>query len=883
MRRFTCRTFLLSVISTCAVAGCIFLGSCSSGSPTQVTKNVVPASVGFCPNTSCTCPPTQQSPASLQLGAAQAFSACAATANGGAATETFTYQSSNPAVATVADNGLVCAGTWDSVTAPSVCTPGQTGIAQVSATANGVTSSPVVVYIHQHVTNVVIGKAANQKPTLSSDCYSKGAPNGPESAVYQASAYNQTSSGTTDITASVGPFSWQSSSLGASGPVTLSPLPPGTPQCLQSSQGQCLNLENATANIPGSTSIYASVGGVNSQPVTFTTCPVQSISIGALGNPSTSFVVTTGTSTTLNATVTDTDGMVITGVPLTWSTSNPTSVGVTGATSSIYGSVGTVSSPGEGAGAVIASCTPTGINACNAGILPSLPIYPTHPITFDVRPASGSSSNPTALVSTTACNTTNQTCITRVVPISRASSSSNGGAAPFAAGFPINLPVAPNSVLRDQAGSNTYFGVDNAAFGTKGIVVLSGASATEANGIAGRPLAVSPDGNSVIVSDTSDSPNQVIICNNCSASGRSTTNFLMDGATAAAFSPDNLKAYIVSGSSCPGTTSLGCLLIYSKVDAPDFVQLNAPATDAAFIGSGMLGYIAGGNPAGASFLPTCDRPGSSGPLAGVSLTSQFLRSLPDGLSVVSLAPPDIQTVTASVTGTAVNGAQGCPAPRGFLNVGSVVAPAVNMGEGNFTPTQFLISSDGTMAYIVAEVVPQQRSTVKITAAAQDNTQSPAATTYSYSLTSGPPLQAGQSIVISGMQTPGDNGIFNITSVTGTSFTVNNSAGVTAGSDNGTGTVTPRLPFIIAYNLTTQVTTQISLLGGAAPLSAALSPAGDLLFVGASDGQVHIVDTVSRIDTQQVPLTFPDSSLCIGQGSPATQPAITCNPDLIVAH
>ena len=868
MRRFASRTSLI-----CVVAGSILLASCSSGSPTHVTNNEVPASVALSPSTDV----------SLQLGGFQTFSATAKNAGGNDVTETFTFESSNTAVVTVAANGLACAGTWDSLTAPTVCTPGETGTAQVSATANGVTSPPVTIYVHQHITNVVVSKVANQPATLSPDCFSKGAPGGPESALYQAFAYNVTSSGATDITASVGPFSWQSLAPGTSTPVSLSTPSVGNPQCLRSSQGQCLNLETATANVPGTTSIFASVDGVNSQPVVFTTCPVQSISISALGNPSSSFVVSTGASTTLNATVTDTDGMIITGVPLTWSSSDPASVGVTGATSTVYGSVGTVTSPAVGAAAVTASCTPAPFNGCNVGISPSLPIYPTQPITFNVRPTSSTTSASTALVTTTACNTTNQTCFTRAVPISRASASSGSGTPPFAAGAPINLPGTPNSILSDRTGANSYLGVDNSAFGTKGLIVLGGSSASEFNGAAGKPLAVSPDGNTVVLSDTSDTPNQVTICNNCAGAGRSATSFLMNGATAAAFSPDNLKAYIVSGESCPGTTSLGCLLIFSKVDAPQFVQLNAPASDVAFIGSGMLGYIAGGNPAGASFLSTCDHPSSSGPLTGVNMASEFLRQLPDGLSAVSLAPPDIQMVTASVTGTPVNGTPGCPAPRGFLNISNVVGSAINLGQGNFTPAQFLISSDGSMAYIVAEVVPQQRTAVKITAVGQDNTHSPAVTTYSYSLTSGPPLQVGQSIVISGMQTLGDNGTFNITSVTASTFAVNNSAGVNSSNENGTGTVIPRLPFVIAFNLDTQITSEISLSDTAAPLSAALSAAGDVLFVGAADGQVHVIDTASQTDIQQVPLTFPDSSLCIGQGSPATQVAITCNPDLIVAH
>src|SRR5262249_14298084 len=114
-------------------------------------------------------------------------------------------------------------------------------------------------------------------------------------------------------------------------------------------------------------------GCVNSPPVPFTTCPVQSIQVTPANNsPNTSFTVSTGTTTVLNATVKDTLNLTLTGVPLTWSASTPTSVGVAGASSSVYGSVGTVTTPAIGGGSVAASCTPP---SCNGGMVPSNPIY----------------------------------------------------------------------------------------------------------------------------------------------------------------------------------------------------------------------------------------------------------------------------------------------------------------------------------------------------------------------------------------------------------------------------------------------------------------------------------------------------------------------------
>jgi hypothetical protein len=53
------------------------------------------------------------------------------------------------------------------------------------------------------------------------------------------------------------------------------------------------------------------------------------------------------------------------------------------------------------------------------------------------------------------------------------------------------------------------------------------------------------------------------------------------------------------------------------------------------------------------------------------------------------------------------------------------------------------------------------------------------------------------------------------------------------------------------------------------LSASLSPADDFLFVGASDGAVHVIDTASGSDTEQVTFPFPQNALCFGLGNPAT--------------
>ena len=57
----------------------------------------------------------------------------------------------------VASNGAACAGNWDPTA--TLCNPGTSGIAIVTAVINGVSSPPTTVYVHQHVASIQITPA----------------------------------------------------------------------------------------------------------------------------------------------------------------------------------------------------------------------------------------------------------------------------------------------------------------------------------------------------------------------------------------------------------------------------------------------------------------------------------------------------------------------------------------------------------------------------------------------------------------------------------------------------------------------------------------------------------------------------------------------------
>jgi WD40 repeat protein len=323
----------------------------------------------------------------------------------------------------------------------------------------------------------------------------------------------------------------------------------------------------------------------------------------------------------------------------------------------------------------------------------------------------------------------------------------------------------------DNSGGNAYLGVDSNDFNQKGLMVFRGTSLGQVLKAPGKVLVISPDRNSVIVSDTFDSPNLLFICQNCSANSPSVTTFQISGASAAAFSPDSLKAYILAGNN---------LYVYSKLDPLQTINLSqtigvsGPANDVAFHPEGGFAYVAGPSTSLTAFR-TCDNAPISSATLNTPHSPLLIRPLPDGNSLLVLDPPNIDLVNVTSL-TAVD----C---SGTI---TDTTNTFDLGEGSFTPTQFFVSPDGSTAYILG----------------------------------------------------------------------NSSSG--------------RMPFVMVFNVNTQTTSTLSLSNSATPLSASLSPDGKLLFVGADDGTLHVIDTTSGLDTQQVTFPFPTNELCFGPGNPLTQ-------------
>jgi hypothetical protein len=702
------------------------LSGCSSSSPIRTVTFPVPASITISPAPNL----------SLEIGTNQSFSASVLSSTKTTISEPVSYQSSNTSVVTVAANGLACAGSWDSLSNPQICTPGTAGVAQVTATAQGVSSPPTIIYVHQHIDKVEVSLflLPNQQPPPN-PCYSVG-----QTANYQAAAF----SNGVDITPTVGIFTWQ---VGATNVATVN----------ASASGLLPGQAQVTAKVPGLTSLFATIGTINSLPIYFTTCAVNSITL----------IVTSSSSTskTITPTVIDSVGTTINGVPLTWSSSQPASVSVS--------STGAATGSSAGGGAtIIASCTPPTCNTgFNTGLSNSLPIYPENAVNLFI-PTNGTSQPATVYVSSTSCGTSDG-CFSAIVPITAPGNT---------LGNSVTLPATPNSLIFNGQGTTGYLGTNSGLLGSVGLALLSTStnSVGELTSVPGKVLAVSPDGSKVIISDTSpaDGPNHVFVLD--TATNTSPT-FQITGATAADFSPDSLKAHIVAGTD---------LYVYSKVDGLRTIPLAAPANDVSFLSEGAFAYVAGGAPSAVTVLRTCDN-GTADIIdntKGLLATPTFIKTLPGGAQllpsdslntfhILALTPPTIDIISVNAAPS------GCPPA-----VADGPIASFNLSPSNFVPKQLIISQDGSTAYVI----------------------------------------------------------------------------------------TSNLSTILVFNIPSQTSSSISLVGNPLPLSATLTPDGTLLYVGASDGTVHVVNTVAGGDIKQI--TFPQA-LCqnsVGQPYP-----ITCNPDLVV--
>jgi len=792
---------------------------------------------------------------SMNIGATQPFSASAKNSGGGnvlgidiqyvVTSGTPTSPSNAPSPLSVAGNGNSCAGNWDPTV--SVCSPGTSGIATVYAIANGVYSAPTIVYVHPPIDSIQIGLLPTVGPPPPNyPCYSQG-----QIRLFHATAY----SSNLDVTDTVGPMTWSSSN---SGVLTATPYVPPN-------QINVLNEAQVTAKTPGITQLVASVSGANSAPYEYTTCFVQAIylQIAGQGQEGDSTTVNSGTSVSVTATAIDTlykfTGVPMPNPPLTWSTTNP-EVALFTTTTNTAGSNSAAARINSGGATLTASCAPP---TCNIGlpgttpsnpteVVPSLPIYASDgllpnktqgygAISVDVAPSStGKLPTYSAWVATTDCQGASG-CTSALFAMAPPATA---GANPI--GTIVSLPRTPNSlVFNHQASPRLYIGSNQGLMyidvaGTSlGLALVSNTTTPCNVSLCGTVLTTSNDGRLAVISDSTSSPSQVHIFNGGTSPGPP-IDLILDNAafpgefaTTAAFSPDQLKLFIL--------TNAGNMYVYSTVDAfarvpatsgsgPTFA---APATDLAFSADGSFAYVAGAPASAVSAYSTCSLPAvPSVDIGTVATANQPLKVFPSPL----IAP--FQTGLDWIT----------------QKVFALEVPPAKSGQS--TSLQVLT------AQFTQDLIPYQDPL-------QFTCNPPLPPPSEPFFTAATPVSLGQ-----GNFTP----LYSRLVANGTELIM----------------VAPNIPAVLIYNVSNRTTTSVPLVNNAVPFAADASTDGGQVYVAACDqyengtctlGQVHIVSTstsnpLGQGDFQQVPfININDqnnNNMCNGLGPNAP----LCIPNLI---
>jgi trimeric autotransporter adhesin len=551
-------------------------------------------------------------------------------------TTTFTFNSSNTQIATVSPAGNVCAGVWDSgfVVCNGSDAQGNpiSGTAIITATAGGVTSGPVTVAVHPSITAVTI-------EPVTEPCFSNA-----QTHQFVAHAFHNT----TEITNQIGSFNWSASS-----PTVASVDANGL----------------ATAHAPGITAVIAGVGATTSPAVFLKSCMpvliVLHVNGDPAGVPTESAIMNVSDTKILQADMFDELGAVTPNAPVTILSNNSTVASMSGTTL-------TAVSPG-GAG-IQAVCAPP---TCGIGI--NTPIYSN---LFGIFVA-GTSPNTTTVYAASTFPTVPGSSIP-LIPI-------DASKTPPVAGTTIFLPGFPNSLLFDRSGATGYIGTNN------GLVTLD----TSSNAVTlispvpiGKVLAVSADGNQVIISNAANDPSTGQPIDQFPSEQRvwvfdkaanTITTFVVPGAVAANFDDDGFRAYIVANN--------GNVYVFSPFLRLQTLAIGGASTDVTQLASGPFVYVA--NSAGLQAIATCNNAiqSTTPPTPPTNSTNiQFVQSVRDINVVVAVDSPgvDIENVnTADLTPPLTITPANCPGIVTYNN------NFIDFGIGAFTARQLLVGSAGT--------------------------------------------------------------------------------------------------------------------------------------------------------------------------------------------
>jgi hypothetical protein len=610
----------------------------------------------------------------------------------------YIYGTTDMTIADIQPNsGRLCGGTWNRNSGGGIpdytyCIPtNKSGVAYISASADGVTSNPLPIFIHPVVTSIVLGGpssncttdpttaccplatvgAVTAPPYLANSCLSQGSTAQLVARVFAGTGANQT-----NISCLTGHL--QYTVQGASSLTAVSPV---------------VSIDQngvATANQPGSVLISANISNAASSAGYFSTCPPASIALaapGALtsGTPTNPVVVNQNNPQPLQTTVLDTKGNPITGMTVEYESTSPTTIPAGSSVAPIL----------AGAASLSAVCQPPN---CNSSAYNQIGLFGNGlPITSNSINLTAPGTNSTVLYMAS----------TQSLYVGSRDFTQTGLAQPFL------LPYLPNSMVITNDGSTIYMGSSTALMVLNAVNTLA-ITRTDPTS-PGTVLAVSPDGSMIVIGDP---VKQVTTLE--SSSGSAVTTYGGVG-THAEFSPDSQTVYITAGNQ---------VLIYSAytgwTSITPATTAGTPVTDVAVTVPAVGAYFAGPTTTARGYCPSS----TATTVGGVVTETNVFYPPADN------SPAITDRIAATNDGLHILGATVTPAPalndlRVEIPAGNangpqvtVVCPVGNQTTGSggttgttggltFSNTRSTISLTPVTATAITGVLPTSDSTLAV--------------------------------------------------------------------------------------------------------------------------------------------------------------------------
>jgi trimeric autotransporter adhesin len=602
----------------------------------------------------------------------------------------YTYGTTDMTIADVQPtNGRLCAGTWNRNTGGGIpdftfCIPtNKTGTAYISASADGVTSNPLPIFVHPVVTSIVLGGASSNCTTdpttacpspvnvgdvtapayLANTCQSQNT-----TAQLVARVFSGTGTNASNISSLVGHLQFSAQ----------------TPSVVSIDQNGV-----ATAGQPGSTLITANVANAASSTGYFSTCPPASIALSVAGSTTNPTVINLNNTQPLNAVVTDTNGVVISlSSPLEFVSTSPTSIPTS--TNSV------LIPPFAGSASISALCQPAN---CNPASYSQIGLF------GNGKPVSSNSVN----VITPGTNSTvlymASTQSEYIVPMDFTSTT---------IGAPFLLPYYPNSMVISNDGSTIYLGSSDGLMVVNAVNSLSFSRSDSTS--PGVVLAVSPDSGTVVLTDP---VRQTVTLE--SSTGSVITSFGGVG-THAEFAPDGQTLYVTTGTvttqatpTTPAVVAPGNgLLVYSAFTGWTPLTNPVPASDVAVTVPSVGAYFAGSPTVARGYCAISTPTTSNGitsesnvfwpPADSAAVTTDRLAATNDGRHILGATATPKATLNDLLVTIPIGA---CPLPPGGTSA-TVTNPSPGL---TFTNTPSTIALTPVTATSITGVVPTSDSSV----------------------------------------------------------------------------------------------------------------------------------------------------------------------------